>query len=107
MKWKFEIELKIWKVLKFEKDNSLLLKLSFKMFEIGVGDSFFFSGMFIRGFCDSGLDFDDVFYREVMFEMDNVDDYILCDYYIDYLGCSFSIVDIIEDSVSMLRKGGV
>lgn len=77
------------------------------MFEIGVGDSSSPSGMPIRGSRDSGLDFDDVLYREAMSEMDNADDYISRDYHTDYSGRSPSIADTIEDSVSMPRKGGV
>lgn len=77
------------------------------MFEIGVGDSSSPSGMPIRGSRDSGLDFDDVLYREAMSEMDNADDYISRDYHTDYSGRSPSIADTIEDDVSMPRKGGV
>lgn len=106
-KRKLEIELKTRKVSKPEKDNSLLPKSSSKMFEIGVGDSSSPSGMPIRGSRDSGLDFDDVLYREAMSEMDNADDYISRDYHTDYSGRSPSIADTIEDSVSMPRKGGV
>lgn len=106
-KQKLEIELKTRKVSKPEKDNSLLPKSSSKMFEIGVGDSSSPSGMPIRGSRDSGLDFDDVLYREAMSEMDNADDYISRDYHTDYSGRSPSIADTIEDSVSMPRKGGV
>lgn len=106
-KRKLEIELKTRKVSKPEKDNILLPKSSSKMFEIGVGDSSSPSGMPIRGSRDSGLDFDDVLYREAMSEMDNADDYISRDYHTDYSGRSPSIADTIEDSVSMPRKGGV
>lgn len=106
-KRKLEIELKTRKVSKPEKDNSLLPKSSSKMFEIGAGDSSSPSGMPIRGSRDSGLDFDDVLYREAMSEMDNADDYISRDYHTDYSGRSPSIADTIEDSVSMPRKGGV
>lgn len=78
------------------------------MYEAGFIQSSSPNGMPVRGSRDSGLDFDDVLYREAMSEMDSADDYLSRDLNTDYSIHSPSMSDTmdIDDSISMPKKGG-
>jgi hypothetical protein len=101
---KSEAEAKIRKLSNIDQ-GSKLQKQNSKMYEAGVIPTSTPNGMPVRGSRDSGLDFDDTFYREAMSEMDSAaDDYLSRDLNTDYSPSVSETVDM-EDSISMPKKG--